>query len=61
MCVRWGDRVQESCFSMSFRCMCIFHECYLGSEQYEIRAGVILSLHLPFSMECGLVHVKGQP
>lgn len=39
MCVRWRDRVEESCFSMSFRCACIFHECFWKSERYEIRAG----------------------
>lgn len=39
MCVRWGDRVEKSCFAVSFRCACIFHECYWESEQDEIRAG----------------------
>lgn len=47
--------MDESWFFMSFRCVCIFHECYLESEQDEIRAGVILSLHLPFSVECVLL------
>lgn len=42
--------MEEGCSSMSFRCVCIFHECYLESEQDEIRAGAILSLHLPFSV-----------
>lgn len=39
MCVRRGHRVEESCFSVSFRCACIFHECYWESEQDEISAG----------------------
>lgn len=39
VCVRWGDRMEGSLSSLSFRHTCIFHECYWENEQDEVRAG----------------------
>lgn len=60
LCVRWGDTVEESCFFCVFSVCMYFPWMLLREWAGWDQSGVIHSLHLPFSMECGLVHVKGQ-